>query len=88
MLNVPEMAAMAMRCSAADLRTRLARIPAGRGHQAVFAGLLDRYLATMQDAARLLIENARTNGGTVTEVNARLEEAGRIRGQMAKLRWR
>jgi len=42
----------------------------------------------MQDAAILLIENARTNGGTVTEVNARLEEAGRIRGQMAKLRWR
>ncbi len=72
----------------ADLRARLARIAAGRGHQAVFAGLLDRYLATMQDAARLLIENARTNGGTVTEVNARLEEAGRIRGQMAKLRWR
>ncbi len=72
----------------ADLRARLARIPAGRGHQAVFAGLLDRYLATMQDATRLLIENARTNGGTVTEVNARLEEAGRIRGQMTKLRWR
>ena len=72
----------------AHLRERLARIPAGRGHQAAFAGLLDRYLATMEDAARLLIENARTNGGTVTEVNARLEEAGRIRGQMANLRWR
>ena len=72
----------------AHLRERLALIPAGRGDRAVFAGLLDRYLATMQDAARLLIENARTNGGTVTEVNARLEEAGRIRGQMANLRWR
>jgi membrane associated rhomboid family serine protease len=70
------------------LRGRLAKLPAAHGQQAVFADLLDRYLAAMQDTALLLIENARTNGGNITGVNARLEEAGRIREQLGTVRLR
>ncbi len=71
------------------LRTRLEKLPVTQAPQTAFVDLFDRYLATLQDAARLLAEGARTGQSKTSEANARLEEAREISARMGRLSaWR